>query len=128
MRFADELVDVEQFDLPGDSGIRKPELDMAKALVNSLAAEWDPAKYTDQYRENLMRIIKGKVKGKKVDARAGRRAAPGRGRRPDGAPAPQPGAGRRARRARRKRAREAPTERARSARSRQTAARSSADR
>ena len=48
---------------------------MAKALVNSLAAEWDPAKYTDEYRENLMRIIKGKVKGKKVDARGGRRAA-----------------------------------------------------
>ena len=67
MRFADELVDVKQFDLPGDGGIRKPELDMAKALVNSLAAEWDPGKYTDQYRENLLRIIKGKVKGKKVD-------------------------------------------------------------
>ena len=95
MRFADELVDVEQFDLPAASGIRKPELEMAKALVNSLAAEWDPAKYTDQYRENLMRIIKGKVKGKKVDARARQRAAPGRGRRPDGAAAPQPRAGRR---------------------------------
>ena len=67
MRFADELVDVGQFDLPADSGIRKPELDMAKALVNSLAADWDPAKYTDEYRENLLRIIKGKVKGKKVD-------------------------------------------------------------
>ena len=25
------------------------------------------AKYTDQYRENLMRIIQAKVKGKKVD-------------------------------------------------------------
>ena len=67
MRFADELVDVEQFDFPAAKGVRKPELDMAKALVNSLAAEWDPAKYTDQYRENLLRIIKGKVKGKKVD-------------------------------------------------------------
>jgi DNA end-binding protein Ku len=67
MRFADELVDVQQFDLPGDDGIRKPELDMAKALVNSLAADWDPAKYTDQYRENLLRIIKGKMKGKKVE-------------------------------------------------------------
>ena len=67
MRFADELVDATQFDLPGDAGVRKAERDMAKALVNSLAAEWDPAKYTDQYRENLLRIIKGKVKGKKVD-------------------------------------------------------------
>ena len=84
-----------QFEFPGDAGIRKPELDMAKALVNSLAAEWDPTKYTDQYRENLLRIIKAKVKGKKVDARGGRRAAAGRSRRPDGAPAPEPRAKRR---------------------------------
>ena len=67
MRIADELVYVQQFDLPGDDGIRKPELDMAKALVNSLAADWDPAKYTDQYRENLMRIIQGKMKGRDVE-------------------------------------------------------------
>jgi DNA end-binding protein Ku len=66
MRFAEELVDVSQFDLPAAKDVRKPELDMAKALVNSLAAEWDPAKYTDQYRENLMRIIKAKMKGKTV--------------------------------------------------------------
>ena len=66
MRFADELVDAKSFEFPSESGIRKPELDMAKALVNSLAAEWDPSKYTDQYRENLLRIIKGKLKGKKV--------------------------------------------------------------
>jgi DNA end-binding protein Ku len=67
MRFADELADVKQFDFPSAAGVRKPELDMAKALVNSLAADWDPAKYTDQYRENLLRIIQGKVKGKNVD-------------------------------------------------------------
>src|SRR4051812_47909498 len=67
MRFADELVDAQQFELPSAHGVRKPELDMAKALVNSLAAEWDPAKYTDQYRENLMRIIQGKMKGQDVE-------------------------------------------------------------
>ena len=66
MRFADELVDVGQFDFPASDGVRKAELDMAKALVNSLAAEWDPSKYTDQYRENLMRLIQSKVKGKEV--------------------------------------------------------------
>jgi DNA end-binding protein Ku len=70
MRFADELVDVSQFDLPADKDIRKPELDMAKALVNSLAAEWDPAKYTDTYRENLMRIIQAKAKGKRIELEA----------------------------------------------------------
>jgi DNA end-binding protein Ku len=71
MRFADELVDVTQFDLPSDSGLRKPEVDMAKALVNNLAAEWDPTKYTDQYRENLMRVIQAKAKGKRVKLQAG---------------------------------------------------------
>jgi DNA end-binding protein Ku len=63
LRFADELVDVSIFELPSTRDVRKPELDMAKALVNSLAAEWDPSKYTDQYRENLMRIIRAKVEG-----------------------------------------------------------------
>jgi DNA end-binding protein Ku len=66
MRFTDELVDANQYQFPSSAGIRKGELDMAKALVESLAAEWDPAKYTDQYRENLLRIIQSKLKGKEV--------------------------------------------------------------
>jgi DNA end-binding protein Ku len=66
MRFADELADIEAFDFPKSSGVRKAELDMAKALVNNLAAEWDPAKYTDEYRKNLMRIIQAKTKGKTI--------------------------------------------------------------
>ena len=67
MRFADELVDTKAFSFPAAKDIRGAELDMAKALVNSLAAQWDPSKYTDQYRENLLRIIQGKVKGKEVE-------------------------------------------------------------
>jgi len=69
MRFADELVDESQFTFPKIE-VRKAELDMAKALVNGLAADWDPMKYSDQYRENLMRIIQGKVKGKDVTLQA----------------------------------------------------------
>src|SRR5829696_7068793 len=42
MRFADELADPKPLGFPSGVDIRKPELDMAKALVNSLAAEWDP--------------------------------------------------------------------------------------
>ena len=67
MRFADELVDTGNFSFPAAGNIRKPELDMAKALVNSLASEWDAEKYTDKYRANLLRIIQGKVKGKDVE-------------------------------------------------------------
>lgn len=70
MRFADELVDVASLNLPKAKELRKPELDMARALINTLAADWDPAKYTDQYRENLMRIIQGKLKGKRVKLEA----------------------------------------------------------
>jgi DNA end-binding protein Ku len=70
MRFADELVDVSTFDLPTEKDVRKQELDMAKSLVNSLASEWDPSKYTDQYRENLMRIVKGKVEGAEPELEA----------------------------------------------------------
>jgi DNA end-binding protein Ku len=66
MRFADELVDVSPLQFPKAEGTRKAELDMAISLVNSLAAEWEPSKYADQYRDNLMRIIKGKMKGKDV--------------------------------------------------------------
>src|SRR5437764_6649822 len=66
MRFADELVDESQLEFPKAEAVRKTELDMAKALVNSLAAEWEPSKYTDEYRENLMRVIKAKMKGKEI--------------------------------------------------------------
>src|SRR4029079_18794271 len=67
MRFADELVDAGQFEAPGESGLRKQEVDMAKSPVNNLAAEWDPSKYTDEYRENLMKVIQAKVKGKRIE-------------------------------------------------------------
>jgi len=67
MRFADELVDTDAFTFPEAGVVRSRDLEMAKTLVNNLAAEWDPGKYTDQYRENLLRIIRGKMKGRKVE-------------------------------------------------------------
>ena len=67
LRFADELVDAGTLSLPKRKAVGKKELDMATTLVESLAAEWRPEKYTDDYRENLMRVIKAKMKGKKAD-------------------------------------------------------------
>ena len=66
LRFADELADPAQFSLPGTKDLPKAELEMAKALVNNLAAEWKPEKYTDEYRDNLMRVIQAKAKGRKA--------------------------------------------------------------
>jgi DNA end-binding protein Ku len=63
MRYAEELVDVKEFSFPRGE-IRKPELQMARTLVEQLADSWDPSQYTDEYRANLMKIIKAKLKGK----------------------------------------------------------------
>ena len=63
MRYAEELVDIGEFSFP-DLDVRKPELQMARTLVEQLADTWDPSQYTDQYRANLMKIIKSKLHGK----------------------------------------------------------------
>ena len=65
LRYADELVDTSQLEFPGGENVRKGELDLAKMLIENLASEWDPSKYTDEYRENLMKLIKARIKGKK---------------------------------------------------------------
>jgi DNA end-binding protein Ku len=64
MRFADELADLGEFTFPKAGEIRPAELRMARQLVDNLSAKWEPEKYTDEYRDNLMRVIKGKLKGK----------------------------------------------------------------
>ncbi len=65
LRYADELVETSTLDFPRRETVRKAELDMAKMLIENLAAEWDPAKYTDEYRDNLMTLIKARIKGQK---------------------------------------------------------------
>jgi DNA end-binding protein Ku len=65
MRFADELADLADFKSPRAEGIRPGEMNMALQLIDSLSAKWEPEKYTDEYTDNLMRVIQGKLKGKK---------------------------------------------------------------
>jgi DNA end-binding protein Ku len=65
MRFADELADLSEFRFPAAEHVRPGEMNMALQLIESLSASWEPEKYTDEYRENLMRLIQAKLKGKK---------------------------------------------------------------
>jgi DNA end-binding protein Ku len=65
LRYADELVETGQLPFPSAEKVRKAELDMAKMLIDNLAGEWDPSKYTDEYRENLMKLIKARMKGER---------------------------------------------------------------
>jgi DNA end-binding protein Ku len=66
MRFATELVDASEYAFPTASLVRPQELAMAEQLVQNLAEPFDPAKYTDDYRAKLMRVIDAKLKGKKL--------------------------------------------------------------
>jgi len=66
MRFANELVETSELHFPKGGDVRPQELHMAEQLVHNLAADFDPDKYTDEYRANLMKIIHAKMSGKKV--------------------------------------------------------------
>jgi DNA end-binding protein Ku len=52
--------------LDGDMGsirVQKAELEMAKSLVENLSESFDPSKYDDTYRQELLDLIRAKAKG-----------------------------------------------------------------
>jgi DNA end-binding protein Ku len=48
MHFAKELKDVEDFKRPKEAKVAKKELDMAKALIESMTEKWHPEAYKDE--------------------------------------------------------------------------------
>jgi len=69
MHFAEELADAEKLKVPKKLEVGKREREMAKKLVESMSAKWDPEKYHDDYREALMEVIEEKVEsgGKEIE-------------------------------------------------------------
>jgi DNA end-binding protein Ku len=65
MYYPDEIRQVEEF-RTDTSIVKEKELAMAKMLIDSLLAEFEPQKYHDAYRENLMAMIQAKVEGKQI--------------------------------------------------------------
>jgi DNA end-binding protein Ku len=65
MYFQDEIRQVEEF-RTDTSLVKEKELAMAKMLISSLEADFEPQKYHDQYRDNLQKMIEAKIEGKKV--------------------------------------------------------------
>ena len=65
MLFHDEVVPVDRLDdLPGKekgSKVTKRELDMAEQLIGSLASDFDPEKYRDDYRDRMLDLIERKA-------------------------------------------------------------------
>jgi DNA end-binding protein Ku len=68
MRFHDEVVSAADLDMPAPS--QKPsarEVRMAGQLVESLEEAFDPAAYSDTYREAVLDLIKRKAAGEEID-------------------------------------------------------------
>jgi len=76
MYYADEVRQIEEF-RTDTSLIKDKELELANTLIESLAAPFEPEKYHDAYRENIMAMIKAKVEGRQlVEAPAAEKLAP----------------------------------------------------
>jgi DNA end-binding protein Ku len=69
LRFAHELRDPSELDIPkGKEGVSERELDMAERLVEGMVDAWDPEKYKDDYRRDLMKTIEERVEAGQLEA------------------------------------------------------------
>jgi DNA end-binding protein Ku len=67
MIFADEVVPADRLDdLPGDVEASPQEVEMAKMLIDQLASDFEPEKYADTYREEVLALIERKAEGKEI--------------------------------------------------------------
>jgi len=68
IRFNDELRDPDEAELiPKDITISKKELDMAMSIIDQLTDTFEPGKYKDTYKEDLVKMIKKKAAAKSSD-------------------------------------------------------------
>jgi DNA end-binding protein Ku len=72
LRYPQELVTVDEFELPGKNlreyGVQKKEIDLAAKLIEGMTAEWDPTNYHDEYRDVLLNLIQRKVDAGQTEA------------------------------------------------------------
>jgi DNA end-binding protein Ku len=67
MIFADEVVPADRLDdLPDDIETKEQEVEMARMLIDSLASDFEPEKYEDTYREEVLALIERKAEGKEI--------------------------------------------------------------
>ncbi|KAA8997057.1 Ku protein [Stenotrophomonas cyclobalanopsidis] len=68
LRYPQELVDPEDYKLPtgslSDYRITSKETAMAEQLIESMAGDWDPTQYHDEFRERLQQVLNKRIKAK----------------------------------------------------------------
>jgi DNA end-binding protein Ku len=66
IRFAQEIRNINDLDIPGKTSIKAGEIKMAMALIDQLTAKFDISRYKDTYADQLMKLIQAKAKGRKL--------------------------------------------------------------
>jgi DNA end-binding protein Ku len=69
MLFADEVISPETIDERPSDGKAKTsqkELQMAQQLIDSLAEDFEPGQYKDEYRERVLEMIERKAEGEEI--------------------------------------------------------------
>jgi DNA end-binding protein Ku len=60
LRYHDELKKPSEFEIPG-AKVTAKEMDMAMRLVDDMADKWQPAKFKDTFKDDLLKRIEQKV-------------------------------------------------------------------
>jgi DNA end-binding protein Ku len=69
LRFEEELRDASDLKIPSGIRISAEEMNMASTLIKQYTKKFDISKYQDEYKKELMKIIKSKASGKKVSTK-----------------------------------------------------------
>lgn len=65
IRFSEEIRSTEEINTPVDVTVNKKELDVGLALIEQYTSEFKIEQFKDEYRNELLKIIKAKSKGKR---------------------------------------------------------------
>ena len=77
MLWPDEIRTPDFAFLDEDVSARPQELAMAESLIESMAGDFDPSQYSDEYRHALEAVIEAKIAGREVVEPEPEKAAPG---------------------------------------------------
>jgi DNA end-binding protein Ku len=72
LRYPHEIRSADDLEVPHgelkDLGVNERELEMAERLVEGMTAQWDPTRYQDTYRDDLMQLIQARIESGQTDA------------------------------------------------------------
>ncbi len=62
LRYAHELRSLDEIEVPPKSAVSPRELKMAQQLLSGMSGTWNPEKFKDEYRDDVLALVRRKVK------------------------------------------------------------------